>query len=130
MYGEAWGRVELLVADVALEVLCLLVEDEHLLVVELAVAVPDPRQEITYTCETTEARSTPFNATLLEPYGNSTRIPAPRLDRLLLLPTHSATDPGPPLARFSPTRTRHKHSLANARSCYISHVPRPRRLGT
>jgi len=39
MYGHARGGGELLVADVALEVLGLLVLDEDLLVVELAVAV-------------------------------------------------------------------------------------------
>lgn len=39
VYGHARGGGELLVADVALEVLGLLVLDEDLLVVELAVAV-------------------------------------------------------------------------------------------
>ena len=39
VYGHAGGGGELLVADVALEVLGLLVLDEDLLVVELAVAV-------------------------------------------------------------------------------------------
>ena len=39
--GEAGAGVELLVADVALEVLGLLVLDQDLLVVELAVAVPE-----------------------------------------------------------------------------------------
>ena len=39
--GQPWPCVELLVADVALEVLGLLVLDQDLLVVELAVAVPE-----------------------------------------------------------------------------------------
>lgn len=40
MDGQAGPCVQLLVADVALEVLCLLVLDQDLLVVELPVAVP------------------------------------------------------------------------------------------
>lgn len=40
MDGQAWSCVELLVANVALEVLCLLVVDEHLLIIKLTIAVP------------------------------------------------------------------------------------------
>ena len=40
MYAEARPGVEFLVADVALEVLSLLVLDQDLLVIKLAVAVP------------------------------------------------------------------------------------------
>jgi hypothetical protein len=43
--GQPRPRVELLVADVALEVLGLLVLDQDLLVVEVAVAVPDERDK-------------------------------------------------------------------------------------
>ena len=40
VYGEAGRSVELLVADVTLEVLGLLVVDENLVVIKLSVAVP------------------------------------------------------------------------------------------
>ena len=45
MDGKARGSVQLLVADVALEVLGLLVVDQDLVVVELPVAVPSTAQD-------------------------------------------------------------------------------------
>lgn len=38
--GQSGGRVELLVADMTLEVFCLLMINEDLLIIELTVAVP------------------------------------------------------------------------------------------
>lgn len=38
--GQSWRSVQLLVADVALEVLGLLVVDEHLLIIKLPLTVP------------------------------------------------------------------------------------------
>ena len=40
MYGQSWGRVKLLVTDVAFEVLRLLVIYQDLVVVKFTVAVP------------------------------------------------------------------------------------------
>lgn len=40
VYGQPWSRVQLLVADVTLEVLCLLMVDEYLVIIKLPVAVP------------------------------------------------------------------------------------------
>lgn len=55
MDGEAGSGVELLVADVALEVFCLLVLQQDLLIIKVPVAVPAPRRQKKEKCETSFA---------------------------------------------------------------------------
>lgn len=50
MNGQSWTRVQLFVTNVALEVLRFLVLNQYLLVVKLAIAVPDEASTLSFTC--------------------------------------------------------------------------------